>query len=208
MREQQLRVAADRGEQVVEVVRDAAGEPADALEPLRAPEVALELFALGHVAQDGDVQARQDVRACRELDLAHACRRAGDSYCPRRAVSSAAPALDVRSTLTLRLQAEQLVARPAEELAGRRVGVDVSPSSFEMIIASNAPSKTARNRFSLSLRSVTSTRKPCSKSGLPVGVVHACPSGRAPSGRCRRRERCGTRARTARRARAPPLASR
>ena len=71
MREQQLRVAADRGEQVVEVVCDAAGEPADALEPLRAPQVALELLALRHVAQHGDVQARQDVRACCELRLAH-----------------------------------------------------------------------------------------------------------------------------------------
>ena len=41
--EQQVGVAEDRGEQVVEVVRDAAGEPADRFHLLRLPEL---LFAL------------------------------------------------------------------------------------------------------------------------------------------------------------------
>ena len=41
--EQGLRVAADHGEQVVEVVGDAAGEAADRLEPLRLAQLLLEL---------------------------------------------------------------------------------------------------------------------------------------------------------------------
>ena len=75
LRDQQLRIAADRGEHVVEVLCDAAGEPADALETLRAPELALELPALGDVSQHGDVLAGQDVGPRRELDLADDRRR-------------------------------------------------------------------------------------------------------------------------------------
>ena len=50
--EQQLAVAADHGEQVVEVVGDPAGEPADRLELLRLPQLLLECLALGDVAAD------------------------------------------------------------------------------------------------------------------------------------------------------------
>ena len=46
---EQLAVAGDRRQQVVEVVRDAAGEPADRLHLLRLPELLLQPAALGHV---------------------------------------------------------------------------------------------------------------------------------------------------------------
>ena len=44
--EHEVRVAGDRREQVVEVVRDAAGEPADRLHLLRLPELVLEQLVL------------------------------------------------------------------------------------------------------------------------------------------------------------------
>ena len=43
------------GEQVVEVVRDAAGEPADGLHLLRLAELLLELHLRGDVALHADV---------------------------------------------------------------------------------------------------------------------------------------------------------
>jgi hypothetical protein len=48
----------DRREQVVEVVRDAARERADALDALRAQELLLELLALGHVRVDREDRLR------------------------------------------------------------------------------------------------------------------------------------------------------
>ena len=50
--EQRLGVAADHGQEVVEVVGDAAGEPPDRLEPLRLAQLLLELLALADVAAD------------------------------------------------------------------------------------------------------------------------------------------------------------
>ncbi len=47
--EQQVAVAGDGREEVVEVVRDAAGEPAHGLDPLRLAELGLERPVLGHV---------------------------------------------------------------------------------------------------------------------------------------------------------------
>ena len=77
--EQQRRVAGDRGEEVVEVVGDPAGEPADALELLRAQELGLEPLPLGDVAEVEDVQAGEEVRADRALDLSHGAVRALDA---------------------------------------------------------------------------------------------------------------------------------
>ena len=54
--EQQRRVAGDPGQKVVEVVCDAAREPAEALELLRVQELRLEALPIGDVAQEGDVQ--------------------------------------------------------------------------------------------------------------------------------------------------------
>ena len=54
---QQLGVADDGGEEVVEVVRDAAGELADRLHLLRLTQLLLEALPLGHVADvDQEVQ--------------------------------------------------------------------------------------------------------------------------------------------------------
>ena len=55
--QQQRGVAADRGQQVVEVVRDAAGEAADALELLRVQQLVLQPFPVGDVARESDVEA-------------------------------------------------------------------------------------------------------------------------------------------------------
>ena len=49
--EQDLGVAGDHGQEVVEVVRDAAGEPPDRLHLLRVREPALEPLALAHVVR-------------------------------------------------------------------------------------------------------------------------------------------------------------
>ena len=48
------RVAGDGGQRVVEVVRDAAREPADRLHLLRLPELILELAAVGDVLHRAD----------------------------------------------------------------------------------------------------------------------------------------------------------
>ena len=50
----QLGIAADRGQQVVEVVRDAAGEPADRLHLLGLAQLILELHAIADVVDGGD----------------------------------------------------------------------------------------------------------------------------------------------------------
>ena len=68
-RDQELAVAGDRGQQVVEVVRDAAGEAADRLHLLGLAELRLELLLARQVAHDGDVTAGADVRRRDELDL-------------------------------------------------------------------------------------------------------------------------------------------
>ena len=51
---QQLQIAHDDGEQVVEIVRDAAGELAHGLHLLRLAELLLHLPTLGDVLLDGD----------------------------------------------------------------------------------------------------------------------------------------------------------
>ena len=129
--EQQVRVAADRRQQIVEIVRDATGKAADTLEALRLPEIALELLALGHVAKDGDVPAGQNVRPGRELGLAHGAVGPDDVVrashgalleqgAPRR------PGLFGRSAHRTDSHADELVVAAAEYLAGRWVHVDVS----------------------------------------------------------------------------------
>ena len=81
---QQRRVARDDREQVVEVVRDAAGEAPDRLHATRLLELLLEAALLGDVADDERGRVDASVR------VAH--REAGDRRRERRAVA-AAPAL-------------------------------------------------------------------------------------------------------------------
>src|SRR5438876_10580026 len=69
--EQQVDVARDRGEDVVEVVRDAAGQPAHRFHLLRLAQLLLEQHALGRVAADAentDEPAVAQLRARAELD--------------------------------------------------------------------------------------------------------------------------------------------
>ena len=66
--ERQGRVAADRGQHVVEVVCDAAREPADRLELLALPELLAEQAPLGHVLGHGDRELRLGVRVANERD--------------------------------------------------------------------------------------------------------------------------------------------
>ena len=74
--DQELAVAEDHGQQVVEVVGDAAGEAADRLHLLRLAELLLELLLARKVAHDRDVTAGADVGGRDELDLAQAAVRA------------------------------------------------------------------------------------------------------------------------------------
>ena len=53
----QLGVAANRRQQVVEVVRDAAGEPADRLHLLRLAQLIFELHAIADVVHRGEDRA-------------------------------------------------------------------------------------------------------------------------------------------------------
>ena len=67
------RVAADRGEHVVEVVGDAAGEPADRLELLALTQLLLEQLALGDVLghPDREVGLAVGIAHERERELGH-----------------------------------------------------------------------------------------------------------------------------------------
>ena len=73
--EQQRRVAGDPGQEVVEVVRDAAGEAAERLELLRAEELRLEPLALRDVAEEGDVEPGKEVGAGGRLGDSDGIRR-------------------------------------------------------------------------------------------------------------------------------------
>src|ERR1700730_12143712 len=71
LRQQELRVAADRGEQVVEILCDAAREAAHAFETLCTPQVALELLLardIGEVAVDVELTV---VTAIDKADVPH-----------------------------------------------------------------------------------------------------------------------------------------
>ena len=153
---------------------DPAGEAADALEPLRAPEVALELLALRHVAKHGDVQTRQNVRALHANSVSRTEPVGPDD------LLAACPSQLRRCAPT---SAEQLVARPAEELACSRVDVDVSPfvvrdqHRLEGAVEDGAEEVLAL----LALGDVD--EEALLEEGLARRRRARCPSGRAPSGR-------------------------
>src|SRR3954469_14388474 len=50
----EIGVSADRDEEVVEIVRDTAGEPAERFHLLRLPQLLLEALPLSQVFDDGD----------------------------------------------------------------------------------------------------------------------------------------------------------
>ena len=68
--DQELAVARDRGQEVVEVVRDPARQPADRLHLLRLAQLHLELTLVREVTDHGDVASGPNVRCCGELDQA------------------------------------------------------------------------------------------------------------------------------------------
>ena len=107
--EREVGVAADRGEQVVEVVRDAAGELADGLHLLRLPELVLEPVPRGDVGGDGGV--------------------ADDGARPRRGPATSTSQIQRSSPFgcTIRKSSSIVPRRCAVELledAGAVVGVD------------------------------------------------------------------------------------
>ena len=67
--EGELRVAGDRGQRVVQVVRDAAREPADRFHLLRLPELILELTAVGHVLHRPDHPPRASLSVAEDVRL-------------------------------------------------------------------------------------------------------------------------------------------
>ena len=124
-------VAEDRGEQVVEVVRDAAGELADRLHLLALSQAVLEIAPLGDVARDGDepveivrrrsasgrIDGRADERARRRA--AGTARRARRARA-RRASSSSAAKLDLRQVEERRRRLDRRISslRIAEHVLG------------------------------------------------------------------------------------------
>ena len=91
--EQQLGVAENRRQQVVEVVRDAAGQPADALDLLRLRQPLLEQPPIGDVAGDAQVpagRARARGSCTRRARAARPARARGARASPRRAPAARA----------------------------------------------------------------------------------------------------------------------
>ena len=83
--ERQLRVAGDRGQRVVQIVRDAAGEPADRFHLLRLPQLILEQPAVGDVLHGADHPQRTALRVAHDVARARGpsarCRRARTMRC-------------------------------------------------------------------------------------------------------------------------------
>ena len=80
--EEQVRVAGDRGENVVEVVSDPAREPADRFHFLRLAQLLLELHALGDIAadaEDADQPSLEELWRRRELSHAIVALRRSDA---------------------------------------------------------------------------------------------------------------------------------
>ena len=68
--DQELAVAGDGRQQVVEVVGDATRQPPDRLHLLRLPQLLLEGPLVGEIANDRDMTSRPHVRGRDELDAA------------------------------------------------------------------------------------------------------------------------------------------
>src|SRR5262249_35000876 len=79
VRQQQLRVAEDRREQVVEVVGDAAGQAADALDLFRLQKALFDMTAFCDVAGDAQMPLGLNARAVAALDEARPVRRGRDA---------------------------------------------------------------------------------------------------------------------------------
>ena len=129
--DQKLAVAGDRGQQVVEVVRDATGEAADSFHLLRLAQLYLQLVLSRQVADDSDVPAGPHVGRRHEVDPALGA--VGTVQCDlgleRAKLQKAGPQIGnqlVGKQLVDR-QPQRLVVRHAEQLGARPVEVDDPP---------------------------------------------------------------------------------
>ena len=129
--DQKLAVAGDRGQQVVEVVRDAAGEAADRLHLLRLAQLYLQLVLSRQVADDGDVPAGPHVGRRHEVDppLGAVGTVQCDLGLERAKLQKAAPQIGNRlvGKQLVDRQPQRLVVRHAEQLGARPVEVDDPP---------------------------------------------------------------------------------
>src|SRR5581483_6210891 len=113
-----------------------AGEPSDALQVLRAPELALERTALRDVSHHRQVPARKHMRFRGELDVALLAVRAHDAVATCELTGLEEPR-EHRFELRRRRadvpdrERQNLVARPAEQLARGGVDVDVPPPGVD-----------------------------------------------------------------------------
>ena len=89
MAEQQLRVAENRGQQVVEIVRDAAGEPSDAFDFLGLHQPFFEQPAVGDVARDAEMAVAVHARPIAAFDQARRVGACAATRCSRLASPSA-----------------------------------------------------------------------------------------------------------------------
>ena len=175
--EQHVGVPADHGEQVVEVVRDAAGELADRLEPRGLRELVLEELALGGVGLEADVRDDLAVR------VAERARPERDR--DRRAVAAAADDLGaavLRAVRELRLEVARQLGpvvrrhrrqRPAEHLVGapavHRLGRLVPEQHVPVAVEADDPERRGRDQVAEHLV----RRAPVLLEPVPLGHVHA-----------------------------------
>ena len=121
--QRELRVAGDDGDEIVEVVRDAAGERADGLELLRLAELRLAL-----------AQRLLDARALADLVGEHDVRRASSAV--RSSSSRRLPASEsiswLNDSLSVRTSSASLVGvEPSLPLFRRRAGAHVADERLE-----------------------------------------------------------------------------
>ena len=124
-----------RGEEVVEIVRDPAGQPADGFHLLRLSQLLFQALAFRHVAPDGEVAPRHhlgllgefdDARLAIDADQAHlAARFTGGEKC-RPALADVS---DIQRVDQLVEAGGQGIAASGSEQAVRR-GVDVEKASI------------------------------------------------------------------------------
>ena len=195
--ERERRVAADRGQHVVEVVRDAAGEAADRLQLLALPQLLLELLLAGHVLGHRDHVGRLAVRVADERGcevhvhrapvLRHeqrprAGRRPGRREpAPRTSRRRSRGRPDARGRRASARGAPPRCSPGALRASGSRAITE--PSTPTSIIAVGADSNIVRNRSSLSRSSATVESERCaSASGaIRAGRSQGLNSANAPT---------------------------
>ena len=216
---QELAVAGDRGQEVVEVVGDPAGEAADRLHLLRLAELRLELLLAREVAHDRDVTAGADVRGRDELDLAQAAVRALERRLRLQGAFAHEPGPDVAECeirhQVVDRQRQRRLAVDSEEGECARVQLDEPPLVVgDQLRDDRLREHGAEDRFRLAaLRDVLDERDDVRRSAGLVDERDCSPDPRRSPRPCgcsaaRPPTRCGgrraSRPRTPRRARRRP----